>query len=120
MGAPNLTFSFDKSAIGANQYVTVSFTSDVPYTQFEARATLDGTEWGRGVGTLVGAFSATPANTERTFEVYDTEIVNGDGVYRISLFAQGLEGAWNDNVQFIDYTGNWFITSDGKNYLSMK
>lgn len=119
MSAPNLTFSFNKSAIGVNQHVTVSFTSDIAYTQFEARATLDGATWGRGVGTLVGAFSTTPANTQRTFEVYDTEIVNGDGVYRISLFAQGADGAWNDNGQFITYYGKALITSDGNNFLSM-
>lgn len=119
MAAPNLTFSFDKSAIGASQYVSVSFASDIPYAQFEARATLDGAKWGRGVGALVGAFSATPANTQRTFEVYDTEIVTGDGTYRISLFAQGADGAWNDNGQFITYDGKLLKTSDGNNFLSM-
>ncbi len=120
MAAPNLTFSFNKAAIGINQCVVVTFSSDIPYTQFEARATLVSAAWGRGVGTLVGAFSSTPANTERIFEIYDTELVNGDGVYRISLFAQGTDGSWNDNGQFITYDGKALITSDGNNFLSMK
>ena len=120
MSAPNLTFSMDKTAIGVSQYATVAFSSDIPYTQFEARATPDSAAWGLGVGTLVGAFSTTPANTQRSFEIYDTEIISGDGVYRISLFAQGEDGSWNDNGQFIDYNGNNLKTSDGNNFLAMR
>lgn len=120
MAAPNLTFSFNKAAIGINQCVVVTFNSDIPYTQFEARATRVSAAWGRGVGTLVGAFSSTPANTERIFEIYDTDLVNGDGVYRISLFAQGTDGSWNDNEHFITHDGKFFTTSDGKNFLAMR
>ena len=120
MAAPNLTFSTNKTEIGLNDYVSVSFTSDIAYTQFEARATLANANWGRGIGTLVGAFSTTPANTERTFEIYDTEIVSGDGVYRIGLYAQGEDGSWNDNEQYICYDGKSFKTSDGKSFLVMR
>lgn len=117
MSAPNLTFSTSKTEIGLNDYMQVTFESDIAYLQFEARATLVDASYGVGIGTLVGAFSSTPATTERSFEIYDTEIVNGDGTYRISLFAQGEDGSWNDNHQFITNEPKNFITSDGENFL---
>ena len=58
-------------------------------------------DYGVGVGALVASFSSTPAATERTFEVYDTDLVSGDGQYRISLYAKSTEtGTWNDNHAF--------------------
>ncbi|MEG2388747.1 MAG: hypothetical protein RSC90_09315 [Clostridia bacterium] len=88
MAAPDVTFSASKTALGVGDFITVSFTSDIAMSAFEARATTFGAAYGVGIGTLVGAFSATPAGVQRTFEIYETELVNGDGQYRISLFAQ--------------------------------
>ena len=104
MGAPNLTFSVtgDKlSAVSGFDKITVSFEADAPYKAFECRATKSGEAWGVGRGALVASFSQTPANTQRQFDIYDDYLLEGDGEYRISLFAQGEDGAWNDSCGFI-------------------
>jgi hypothetical protein len=72
----------------------VTFTANGPYKSFECRATKSGESWGVGIGTLIASFSQTPANTSRSFDIYDDYLVNGDGEYRISLFAQGTDGSW--------------------------
>lgn len=123
MSAPNLTFSHDKTKLsGVNGYdcISITFSSDIPYTAFECRATKVGADYGVGKGTLVASFSSTPANTSRTFEVYDDYLLNGDGEYRISLFAQGEDGSWNDNGSFIPSNSSGLITSDGKKFLSRR
>lgn len=71
-------------------------------------------------GALVASFSTTPANTPRQFEVYDDYLVNGDGDYRISLFAQGEDGSWNDNYYYIPQDSSMYVCADGKPYLCMR
>ena len=122
MAAPNLTFSYTKSAISDEtgyDTLSVTFSSDIAYTTFQCRATKIGAAFGRGVGTLVASFSSTPANTSRTFELYDTHLTAGDGTYRISLYAQGADGAWNDNSSFIPSGAAGLMTSDSKRFLAM-
>lgn len=97
MAVPTLTFSTTGSRISSIQgydHVTVTFTADGAYKAFECRATKSGSSWGVGIGTLIASFSQTPANTSRSFDIYDDYLVNGDGEYRISLFAQGMDGSW--------------------------
>ncbi len=99
MAAPVLTFSVSGgkiSTVSGFDRISVTFSSDIAYTTFECRATKSGAAWGVGVGSLVASFSSTPAGTSRTFEVYDDYLINGDGKYRISLFAQSANGEWND------------------------
>lgn len=123
MAAPRLTFSVagEKiSGVSGYDHITVSFRSDIPYQAFECRATKIGADYGVGKGALVASFSATPANTNRTFEVYDDYLVHGDGDYRISLFAQGEDGSWNDNYYYIPSGAASYITSDGLPYLCMR
>lgn len=121
MAAPNITFSYDKNKLGVNDFITVTFVSDIAMSAFEARATKTGEPWGVGVGTLVGGFSTTPAGVERVFEIYDTELVNGDGEYRISLFGQSAQdGSWNDNHYFIPYGFDKLITSDALDFLCVR
>lgn len=120
MPAPGLTFSFTGSTISDEtgfDHISVTFSSDIPYIAFQCRATKVGEDYGVGKGTLVASFSTTPANTERTFEVYDDYLVNGDGEYRISLFAQGEDGSWNDNYYYIPQNSSMYICSDGLPYL---
>lgn len=101
--------------------IVVTFTSDIAYTSFECRATKVGEDWGVGKGSLVASFSSTPANTSRTFEVYDDYLLNGDGEYRISLFAQGADGSWNDNHGFIPSgETETMLTADGEEFLCMR
>ncbi len=120
MGAPNLTFSVSGtkvSSVPSMDFVTVTFSSDIAYTSFECRATKLGEDYGVGKGDLIASFSATPANTERTFEIYDEYLVHGDGEYRISLFATGEDGNVNDNYAYVPSGSSKYITSDGKIYL---
>lgn len=123
MPAPQLTFSITGnkvSAVSGYDHISVVFSSDIAYTQFECRATKAGENYGRGVGRLVASFSATPAGTSRSFEVYDDDLVNGEGEYRISLYAQSQDGGWNDNCMFIPSGSNRLITSDNKVFLCMR
>lgn len=124
MAAPNLEFTVSGAKISDEpgfDYISVTFSADAQYQSFECRATKVGEDWGRGKGVLVASFSQTPANTQRTFEVYDDFLIHGDGEYRISLFAQGMDGSWNDNWGFIPSgTNETMITADGLEFLTMR
>lgn len=123
MPAPELSFTASGnviSAVSGFDSITVEFSSDIPYTAFECRATAAAAEWGRGKGALIASFSATPANTTRSFEVYDDYLLLGDGQYRISLYAQAQDGSWNDNGWFIPSGSSGLLTADGKQFLSMR
>lgn len=124
MSAPNLSFSVSGSkvsSVSGFDCIVVSFQADAPYQAFECRATKVGEEYGLGRGTLIASFSQTPASTERTFEIYDDFLVNGDGEYRISLFAQGEDGSWNDNYGFIPSSETeTMLDADGLEFLCMR
>ena len=124
MAAPGLTFSVSGNKVSDDpgfDHIIVNFQSDIPYQAFECRATKVGDDYGVGKGFLVASFSATPANTQRTFEVYDDYLVHGDGEYRISLFAQGMDGSWNDNHGFIPSgQTETMLTADGLEFLVMR
>ena len=124
MSAPNLTFSVSGNKISAANgfdVILVAFSADAPYQSFECRATKVGEEYGLGRGTLIASFSQTPANTQRQFEVYDDFLVSGDGDYRLSLFAQGEDGSWNDNWGFIPSGGTEpMLDADGLEFLCMR
>lgn len=124
MAAPGLTFSVSGNKVSDEpgfDHIIVNFQSDTPYQAFECRATKVGDDYGVGKGSLVASFSVTPANTQRTFEVYDDYLVHGDGEYRISLFAQGMDGSWNDNHGFIPRgQTETMLTADGLEFLVMR
>lgn len=123
MPAPGITFTTSGnkiSSVSGYDYITLSFQSDIAYTQCEIRATKSGSEYGRGIGTLVASFSSTPANTSRTVDIYDDYLVNGEGDYRISIYAQSEDGGWNDNCRFIPDGSNSLVTSDSKTFLCMR
>lgn len=124
MAAPNVFFTTTNNRIsnqnGFNS-ISVTFSTDSYCPKFECRATKINAEYGVGIGELIAAFSFTPANVERTFEIYDTHLVEGEGDYRISLFAQGSDGSWNDNHGFIPSGENVaLITADGEEFLCMR
>lgn len=120
MGAPTVTFESSGNRLGANAYIEVEWSADVATQAFEARATRSGSPYGVGVGLLVGAFSSTPAGVQRTFEIYDTELTQGDGAYRISLFAQGTDGVWNDNCGLHVSGGDVFADANGDAVLVLR
>lgn len=123
MAAPEITFDVSGntiSPVSGFDVITVDFYADIAYTAFECRATRTDADWGRGKGTLIASFSATPANTTRRFEIYDDYLLQGDGQYRISLYAQSADGSWNDNGWFIPSGSAGMLTADGKQFLSMR
>lgn len=82
-----LTVSGERiSSVDGHDHVTVFFSADRDYYSMECRATKAGEEYGEGKGSLVASFSYTPANTGRTFEIYDDDLVNGDGEYLIAMY----------------------------------
>lgn len=106
MAVPTLTFSTTGSKISSvkgHDRITVTFTANGEYKSFECRATKSGESWGVGIGTLIASFSQTPANTSRSFDIYDDYLVNGDGEYRISLFVQGMDGSWYTLAPFFEF-----------------
>ena len=123
MPAPQLTFSVTGSkvsSVAGCDHVDVTFSADIACRAFECRATKAGESYGRGVGRLVASFSTSPAGTQRTFEVYDDDLVNGEGEYRISLYAQSEDGGWNDNHAFIPAGSAGLVTADGMTFLCMR
>ena len=123
MPAPQLTFSITGSkvsSVSGYDHISVTFSSDIAYQAFECRATKAGENYGRGVGRLIASFSTTPASTSRTFEVYDYDLVSGEGDYRISLYAQSEDGGWNDNHAFIPSGSTGMVTADNKTFLCMR
>ena len=123
MAAPALTYSVTGkrvSPVEPFEKVIVTFTSDAPYEAFECRATKAGEPFGRGKGALLASFSQTPADTPRQFELYNSFLLAGDGDYRISLFAQGEDGSWNDNEGFRLADDSKLILADGKEFLCMR
>jgi hypothetical protein len=117
MGAPNLTYSYTGtkvSSVPGYDSISITFASDIAYQAFECRATRAGESYGVGVGALIASFSQTPAVTSRTFEIYDDYLTQGDGDYRISLWAQSSDGAWNDGAWFRPAGSANLVGSDGK------
>lgn len=123
MAAPKLTFSIsgERSPLCLALIISLwRFSQIFPIRRLSAAATKAGEEYGVGKGALIASFSTTPANTQRSFEVYDDYLVHGDGNYRISLFAQGEDGSWNDNYYYIPVGSTAYITADGEPYLCMR
>ena len=123
MAAPEITFTCSErrlSGVDGFDRIEVKFQTDLPYTAFECRATKVGEAYGVGKGALVASFSATPANTLRTFEIYDDFLIRGDGQYRISLFAQGEDGSWNDNHRYLPQGAQAYVTAEGSDYLCIR
>ena len=61
MPAPEITFTVSGnkiSDVSGFDHISVSFFSDLAYTQCEVRATKIQDAYGRGVGRLIAAFSA--------------------------------------------------------------
>ncbi len=46
--------------------------------------------------------------------------MNGKLLYRISLYAQGEDGSWNDNHRYLPVGSEFYLTADGTPYLCMR
>ena len=126
MAAPGLTFTITGnkiSAVSGFDSITVKFSSDIVVlggngSQKTANML---SEEGLNVVSLPKTIDNDLPGTERTFEVYDDFLLSGDGEYRISLYAQGADGSWNDSYGFVPSgTTKTMLTADGKEFLCMK
>lgn len=101
------------SSVEGHDHISVTFSCNDVYTSFECRATKSGASYGVGVGTLIASFSQTPANTSRSFDIYDDYLVNGNGEYRISLYAKGTDGSWYTLTPLFEFPFSNESLSDG-------
>lgn len=99
-----VTLSPDKEKINGNGTVTVSVSTDIPASAFEARATLLNASYGRGIGInlisddlavdAAGVHTFSTPVTSWSFDVAYSEIA-ADGTYRISVYARNANGVWS-------------------------
>lgn len=113
MGIPQISFEHDVDIVSTAQVCNVNFSVDENFLIFEVRATKEGSDYGRGIGTLVMQMKIEspnyyPANTSYSFVISDSNLVFGEGVYRISMYAQNADGIWSDAVAF-----SWDTTDQG-------
>ena len=118
---PYITYTATGNKASNNKCVSITFKADIDTYHIQIRSTPLGADWGVGKGTLLLSLDTyTPANTERTLDVYASDVSNIDGDYRISLFASVDGVYWNDDTGFLTQDLEPVITSDGKNYLVQK
>lgn len=72
----------------------VVFTSSNDCIAWEARATFGAAATGVGIGLLVGSGTWLAANTPCSFNVDSSELTNGDGAYKITVYVQSVGGVW--------------------------
>lgn len=105
MGIPSITFEHDADIVSTIQSCIVDFSVDENFIEFEVRATKQGAAYGRGIGTLVMHMKIAspnyyPANKQYSYVITDSDLVFGEGTYRISMYACNLDGIWSDAVAF--------------------
>ena len=116
-----VTLSVDRSAIPSGGKANVTVTASENIYAIECRATLSGAPWGLGVGTDVladdlqteyGFYELPTPSTTFSFDVESSELLNGDGTYRITVFVRDSRGVWDDIELFIPEGSDGLITSD--------
>lgn len=105
MAIPEIEFTKDVDIVSTVQSCIVDFKVNENFVEFEARSTKVGMPYGRGIGNLITNMTIAspnyfPANKEYTFVITDSDLVNGEGEYRISMYAKNQEGIWSDAVAF--------------------
>lgn len=105
MSIPVISFDNNRDEISVNLSCTVTFSVNENFIQFEARATIVGEPYGRGIGILINNMEIAspnyyPANTNYTFVITSDTLFNQDGQYRISMYAKNQNGVWSDAIAF--------------------
>lgn len=106
------------------QSVEVTFSSSVNFIKFYATAVKTGKDYGFINDILVDIEGSNPtgiklyelsnrnANTEFTFTINASQLLEGDGIYRIGLYVQDTDGFWNYEYFFIPVGNDYFEDSD--------
>ena len=83
---------YDRNRIGMTppfNIAKVEFESTADIQAWECRATLEGQPYGIGIGLLISSGTANiPAGAKTYFNITDTQLIYGDGKYRISLYVK--------------------------------
>ena len=75
-----------------------SFVVNQDVLQWEVRALYGKESPKRGEGILIEKGSYTKRNNIAKFQIVDSDLTQGDGIYTISIYAQGLDGNWSETV----------------------
>ncbi len=121
-----INVAIDRKRISNYFKATVTVTSDKTFTQVEARATKNGSGFGRGIGicllsddaeTSNGVVTLPSAVKNFTFDAESSEIL-ADGEYRISVFVLTDDGKWNDgSLLFTSSSETVYDTNGNKVYV---
>lgn len=97
---PNVTIGVpDPNKISDENGKTKSlctFTVDTDVLQWEARAILGKKEPLRGEGTIVEQGKYLKSGDSATVVVDYNELTQGDGLYTVSIYVQGINGYWSN------------------------
>ena len=116
------TLSVDRSAIPDGGKANVTITASENIYAVECRATLSGAQWGRGIGTDVladdlqtssGYYELPTPSTSFSFDVESSELLSGDGTYRVTVYVRDARGVWDDTDLFIPAGSDKLVTADG-------
>lgn len=125
----NVSINVDKSAIANGGKASVTLTADENVYAVECRATLSDVPWGRGIGTDVlsddvqtsgGVYVLPSPSTTFSFDVESTELVSGDGTYRVTVYTRDSRGVWDDTALFIPSGSSGLRTADGLKFKVQK
>ena len=98
-----LTLTPTVTKIAGSGTSSVSVSSNINAVAFEARATLEGQSYGRGIGidivqddvsVAAGVHTFVSPTKSWSFDIAYSEI-GTDGLYRISVYAQNEDGVWS-------------------------
>ena len=116
-----ITITIDRNRISNHFKANVSVNSDVPVTAYEARATLIGERYGKGIGydllsddiaSSNGVVNLSSPVSSFSFDIESAEL-SADGEYRIVVYVKNESGVWNDCCQF--YTSASEVIRDSNN-----
>lgn len=116
-----LTISIDRNRISHHFKANVIVQSDVPFTAYEARATITNESYGKGNGfdllsddssSFNGVVTLGTPVTSVSFDVESYEL-EADGDYRISVYVRDESGVWNDCCQLYTSASETVRDSNG-------
>lgn len=90
---------------------TVRFSCNQTYQHFLCRCTKDGQPYGRNKGYLVQEYTGErPSETIVEFLFNSIPaMTDGDGLYRVGLYVQNMDGEWNEeDCYFLVQGGGYF------------